>query len=301
MLEAFYIRVINNSKEGYAESEALYPILADVCARFDIKLSDSTDYKSVGVISNQIAAALDKADVIFADGNSTNENVWYEIGYSDRIHVAKVICLAREGRVFPFDRAAIRAIRYYDPHQDQLHLQRALSDAVETIICSVNVRSLFGCVDREDFAQLVCNKLDSPNLRALASRWLLNKCRDTDTEIFERQHAVRTLGALGVLPDVIPVLVQRSVDDRVRQVVYSEIGKLRSTVHDSAWLIDESHLEKNWLLLAFATAAARHWLDGYLSDALFRERIGHGSDPRVREALIDAIIRQRLVAAKSTA
>src|SRR6266480_3537181 len=98
MLEAFYIRVMNESKNGYAESEALRSILADICVQYDIILKDAGDYRSVGIISDQIANALDKADVIFADGNSSNENVWYEIGYSDRIHVAKVICLAKEGR-----------------------------------------------------------------------------------------------------------------------------------------------------------------------------------------------------------
>lgn len=287
MLDAFYIRVLNANKAGFADSEGLAAVLGEVCEALDITLRDATDYKAVATISDQITKALDDADVIFADGNSSNENVWYEIGYADRIKVRKVICLSREGRVLPFDRAGIRSIKYGDLDKDRGKLSNEILDAVKTIICEVNVRGLLKAGGLpEEFAQRVRNNMDTGLLREIAAGWLLNHCRDTRTDVGERQAAVRALSALDALAGNLDVLTDRFVDPSVRIVVYQEVARIRDAVSDAVWAISPDDLPGD-LMRAFAKAAVQHWVDGNLPDAWFRQRVSRGGDPRMRAMLLE--------------
>src|SRR5258708_1952949 len=112
MLTTFFIRVLNEHKDGFLDSEELRPHLEAVAREFDAILKDASDYHALGKISEQVVEAIETSDVIFADANSRNENVWYEIGYADRTNARKVVCLYKRGRVLPFDRVDMRSIQY---------------------------------------------------------------------------------------------------------------------------------------------------------------------------------------------
>ena len=99
MLSAFYIRVLGVKKEGYDESQKLAPVLKEVCNDLGIELKDASESSAIADITKELKEAIESADIVFADANSSNQNVWYEIGFADNVKVSKVVCLNRSERI----------------------------------------------------------------------------------------------------------------------------------------------------------------------------------------------------------
>lgn len=110
---AFFIRVLNPGKDGFNESQQLSEgVLKYVCKEFDMDLLDASDFNSTGRISEQVLLGIKEADVVFADANTENENIWYEIGYTHCVNPKKLIYLFQKGKVLPFDIADFRGLPY---------------------------------------------------------------------------------------------------------------------------------------------------------------------------------------------
>jgi hypothetical protein len=292
MLTAFLIRVLNDQKEGFDEGERLTDILREVCGDFDIEVRHAGDYQIVGRISEQVLNAIVEADFVFADANSSNENVWYEIGYADKVLTEKVICLSHVGRVLPFDRHDIRSIRYGASADGYALLAGDLRKMVRELVCSLVLRrpienDKMG-IRETAIALEIVRRLQSPKLRTIGRDWLKLFARDSRNNSIPRRTAICTLAMLDELSDDLAVELTRPVvDEQVRSVVYEQLYQLRKPVDEAVWDCRSEDLRNQNLRDAFARAAARYWLDGRLRDEWFRERIE--ADMNVRSALLMAL------------
>jgi hypothetical protein len=304
VLSGFLIRVLNEQKDGYDEGERLTPILREVCAEYDIDLRHAGDYHSIGSITKQVTDAIEAADIVVADANSENENVWYEIGFADSVLSEKVICLSRDDRTLPFDRHGIRSIKY--AHSDDGYasvatkLRNTLADFVRDQILRRYIDIPDARLREEEAAVAIARRVHSDNLRAIARTWLFTAARDTNREAFSRRVAIRSLSKMDQLDDALLVELCRPVEDNhVRAAVYDQLFHMRRDVDTSVWGWPAEELTKSPVLEAFARAAARYWLDGRLEEDWFRQRVSASADSTMRRALLSAL--QELVGEEARA
>jgi hypothetical protein len=288
MLNGFFIRVLNEEKDGFAASKRLYEILQRVCDDFDVSVKDSSDYHALGKISDQVTEAIRNADVIFADANSSNENIWYEIGYSDKTDARKVICLYKRGRVLPFDRTDMRSLQYDDDEPGLLFLQEQLKRTLFDLLCDKRLRQLFVRGDAKAAAEYLASK----NLRKLSIDWLTETARNAHESVPVRTAAIRTLGLTKLLtPEILGDLTEPLENIVVRAVAYEQAASLAEVLTLDFWDRAADVAGDDAALSAYAIAAVRHWLGGHLNDGWFRERLLQSTDQRIRAAVLTAVHR----------
>ena len=292
MLRAFLIRVLNEHKDGFHESERLTEVLRIACSEFQIELRHAGDYHGIGRISEQVLSAIIDADLVFADANSNNENVWYEIGFADRVQREKVICLSLTDRVLPFDRHDIRSIPYRASAEGYDLLTRSLRQTLRELICNLILRQLVEAENvrfhEEENAISVARRLESPRLKEIGRDWLRTVALDSRKNPFPRRTAIRALAIIGELSDELAIELTRPVvDENVRASIYEQLFQLRKPVAPAVWEYRADDLRDVMVLDAFAKASARYWLDGQLPDEWLRGRVA--ADTTVRKALIESL------------
>lgn len=287
MLTAFFIRVLNRDKTGFAESEQLRPVLETVSHSFDVLLKDASDYHSLGKISDQVTEAIEKSDVVFADANSANENVWYEIGYADRTNAKKVICLYIRGRVLPFDRTDMRSIQYDPSEQGLMALEAQLTKMLMDLLCDKRLREI---LTRAEGPQLVTHYLSSKRLRALGIEWLMARVRDTHEVEALRIASLKAIGALGAVDvSLLLELFNPTVESpKVMTAAYEQAGDSDEPLPETTWIPFPELTSQSFLREAYATALIKQWLKGHLPESRVRELIADG---RIRLSILMAMQR----------
>lgn len=294
MLSGFLIRVLNSQKSGYAEGERLTPILRAACAEYDIDLRHAGDYHSIGSITKQVTDAIEAADVVMADANSENENVWYEIGFADRVLSEKVVCISRDERVLPFDRHGIRSIKYAGSEEGYaslpVKLRNTLTDFVRDQILKRYIELPDIRLREEEAAVAIARRIQAENLRTIARTWLAAAARDTKRESSSRRAALRALVRMNEFDERLLAELCSPVEDHyVRAFVYDQLFHLRRDVPAVVWSGPAEELTKSPVKESFARAAARYWLDGRLEEDWFRQRVSASADSTLRRALLDAL------------
>lgn len=285
MLSAFFIRVLNPAKDGFAESEELRPILQSVSAEFDLVLKDASDYASLGKISDQVTEAIQSADVIFADANSTNENVWYEIGYADRTNAKKVVCLYKRDRRLPFDRTDMRSVPYDDTDIGFTNLGSQLNKMMVDLLCDKRLRDIFM---QSDWLQSITQYLSSTRLRSFGVDWLVVQARNTHENDRLRTRSLSALAAVGaVTSDLLNELLDRRQTPVVRAAAYVAASEFRGQISDELWNPSPDLENDKDLREAYAKGLVKQWLAGRLSESRFRELIVN--NPGITSNVISAM------------
>jgi hypothetical protein len=294
MLNGFYICVLGNENEGYSESRHLERVITEVCMKYDIVLKNAMDYHSVGRISEQLLVAIEEADVIFADANSSNKNVWYEIGYSDKTDRKKVICLAEEGVGFPFDRSDIRSIKYSKTQESIAGLEKSLGRMVKTIVCNQVIESIIdtpiALAESEIFKQKLTNHFESDKLRRMGATYLKSIIKDNKTDLDQRGMALYSLKHLHeITSDILLFATQPILKGPVKGAAYEIAVELETKLPHDFWKqglasVMETHFS------SYMKALVSHWTKGNVDDIWLRTDVVNSSNEIIRNEFLSAII-----------
>lgn len=291
MLSAFLIRVLNPQKKpDFDVSEAIAEVLGGVCADLHIDLRQADHKSGVGVITQKMRRDIRDADIVFADANSPNENVWYEIGYADCVNLEKVICIFKSDRTLPFDRRDIRSVEYLSLTDAKFRTE--LRDAIITVLKKVVFPTLipYGEIENEkDAADEFVRKLPQ-QICDLGRQWLLNVVRDASAHhSTARRAAVRALDDLGGLTrDVCVELTRNTIHPSVRAAVYDQLSTSDMDVSPEVW--DQPRdLRDQALIDSFAKAITHYWCAGKLDDGTLRRWVRPGLEESLSAVIGNAL------------
>jgi hypothetical protein len=287
MLTAFYIRVLNPEKVGFQESDELRVILEKIALEFDCLLKDASDYHALGKISEQVMQAIDSADVVFADANSPNENVWYEIGYADRTNAKKVVCLYKKGRSLPFDRTDMRSVQYDASAVGLDTLGQQLAKMMIDLLCDKRLREL---LPHAEGPKAASQYLSSNKLRRFGVEWLASRVRNSHDDIDLRIASLQALGILSALTaDILLELFDRLGPLRMRVAAYEQVKSLDGLLPDNVWNYLPEFDNETGLRDAYAFALVNRWLADQLHESRIRELLAN--HPNLRTSFILAVQR----------
>jgi hypothetical protein len=267
-------------------------VLAEIAPEFGIEVKHAGDYHVLGKISEQVVKAIVRADVVFADANSSNENVWYEIGYADHVALDKVICLSRRDRPLPFDRLDVRSIQYDDTAVGMSGLHDNLRKMLQELLCDARLKLLLADpFSEESSARRVTEYLASKPFKVLGVAWLNSVARDSKVDGTMRRASLKALGMLKEVPaNLLSELSEPTVDPRVRILMFERAALLSQALPQAFWDNAINDVAANPALLQSAMAAVtQHWLWGSLSDEWFRREILNNRDARIRQAALTAL------------
>lgn len=273
---AFHIRVLNDKKEGYFFSKNVDYLLRSVCEKLGIELRNAESYNSPGIITNQIKEAIERADVIIADAASSNENVWYEIGYADRIDENKVILLAPKGHLLPFDRSHVRSFIWDRENiEDDDRIREAVSVAMTEIVGANAVRRM---LHLDHPASKIPEYLSRrPSIVENAIR----KLQDISTDVEEsgelRRRALNVLARLDRLDEQTLFLqTDPMVNEEVRIEIFDMIAQINEPISEEIWNNGLEESRSVGVMRVLARASAHHYLRGNFSDEwYFSNFLGH--------------------------
>lgn len=273
---AFMIRVLSEQKEGFRDSENAAHLVRPICEELGLQLRDARAYNSVGVITEQIKEAIETCDVVVAEASSSNENVWYEIGFADRIDASKVILIYRNDRVLPFDRTHIRSFPLHSGSLQSIDETRsAISAAIADIISVSAVKRLLrGEHSTETIPEYLGRR---PALLRRATDALREISTDVEKAAELRQRAFAVLFRIGDLDDSsIISQTERIVDARVREEVFDIAGSIERALPDAVWRNALAADRSVPVMRAMARAATTHFLRGTLNTEWFlSDFLGH--------------------------
>jgi hypothetical protein len=267
---AFFIRVLNEKKEGFTDSVILEPIIKEIVRNYKIQLLKASDYNQTGRVSSQIFAALENADIIFADANSNNENVWLEIGYAFKTSPLKIIFLMKEGRIPPFDVGDYRKFYYNIKNISDGEFINSLNKAVKTILETTILDKLLKdeyyqtsvreyILSKEELQKPLIESLEqtsvnieiSPEIRARAVSVLLDiQRKDIDTKLLEQ-------------------LSNPITSEPIRIALYDKIADSQIKLNDKFWLngIKGNYIQS--ILRNASRSAALHYTQKTLEEEFF--------------------------------
>ena len=295
MLVGFYICVLNPNKDGYKESRYLEDILKDTCALYDVVVKKATDYHSVDRISEQLIEAIDEADIVFADANSENENVWYEIGYSDKSNKKKVICLSEESRSLPFDRSDIRSIRYKRDGEAESGFRASLARMTKDIVCDQVIETIVSKSEgvsslTSHSSEVLTRHFESKRLHPLGVRYLEEIVRDNRRPPTQRKLALSSLSLLrAASDDTLLMASDPMINGPLKEEAYTIAAANASRrLPAEFWEQGLKSSETN-NLSAFMKALVSHWLAGGVDDVWLRSEVFNSRDDRIKQELLSAL------------
>jgi len=269
---AFFIRVLNPEKDGFNESQQLSEgVLKYVCKEFDMDLLDASDFNSTGRISEQVLLGIKEADVVFADANTVNENIWYEIGYTHCVNPKKLIYLFQKGKALPFDIADFRGLPYSNDPISIRQLDASLEAMVKNVISHTALDRLL----RSDYwhsavAEYVGTR---PALQNEFFASLKSTATNIDFSPEMRRRALKVLLRLGYVDiELCTGLSGPLVEENIRSTVFDALALTESKIPNTIWENGLADSPRDSVLSAVSTAAATKWLKGDIDDEFFRNR-----------------------------
>lgn len=270
---AFFIRVLNPEKtDEFNESKQLSEgILKYVCKEFDLDLLDASDFNSTGRISEQVLLGIKESDVVFADANTANENIWYEIGYTHCINPKKLIYLFQAGRVLPFDIADFRGLSY---NMEAIALRKLEAD-LKLMVKNVLSHSSLDRLLRLDYwhSAVVEYVRTRPSLQDEFFASLRKTATNIDFSPEMRRRALRVLLSLGYVDiELCKSLSGPSVEENIRSSVFDALALTDSEIPIAIWENGLAESPRDSVLSAVSTAAAVKWLKGGIDGEFFKGR-----------------------------
>lgn len=262
---AFVIRVLNQDKEGYREGENVQFHLDRICAELGVDLRTAETFSSVGQITDIIKDAIESADIIFAEVSAPNENVWYEVGYADRINEGKVIILCRDGQRLPFDRAHQKTF-FFDPHDHKATVAvfEAVKNAAESIL---SVSAIFRLIVADRPEHTIPEYIqNNPKISDACIQTLRNLARDIERPAEVRRRAIHVLSRVGAAdPESLVRLTQRLTDASVRVEIFDLIQTMAIEVPEEVWNNAKEARLNVQVMRAAARAGGKQFALGLLS------------------------------------
>jgi hypothetical protein len=268
MLKGFVTRVLNPQKGAdYHESEAIWAVLVRVCADLHIDVRPADHASSLGVMTDEMLSAIKNADIVFADANSRNQNVWYEIGYADCVDQHKVICIFRADHPLPFNRQNVRGVVYDSLPGAAEELAANLKDAIITVLKRTVFPSFLprGEVESEKEASDQFVGRLPEKLQELGCQWLVSMALDAQAHDKARRAAIRALFDLGgANPARLLELTRQPLPPLVRAAVYERLSSSDLDVPPEVW--QPRDLRDPVLTDAFSKAVSHYYVLGKLND-----------------------------------
>lgn len=261
---AFFIRVLNDQKIGYAESEELDQILRHVCEQSHLRLDSARDFSTTGRITEQVLRAIHHADVVFADINTSNENIWYELGFAHAIGLNKVICLVDSNRPIPFDIADYIAIQYKLGLTAQRELEKKVSKMLSKIL---GESAIFRLIKQDHWESSIPEYLSRfPELSNQYIQILKSLANDITQAQEIRNRAIYTLLNAGVTDaDLLEKLSHPLVSVHIRRALFQALMDIDCSVSESVLLNGLKENLDDGIKSYVARSSVNQWLKGYLN------------------------------------
>jgi len=269
---AFFIRVLNPSKEGFKVSEDLAKgVLEAVCDKYKMKLLSAADFEKTGRISDQVLLGIREADVVFADINTSNENVWYEIGYTHCINPYKLIFLFKEGKSLPFDIADYRGLAYTNDLTSFRNLENNLSAMVSKVLSHIHLERLLRL---EYWDTAVLEYIGTlPELREEFINFLRITAYNIDLSLELRKRALWILLSLDYInSEICERFSGQLVGESLKGTLFDALARLNFAAPDILWENALSGSPRQPVLAALAKAAVYQWLKGYINHDYFVDK-----------------------------
>lgn len=262
---AFFIRVLNDQKTGYAESEELEQILRHVCEQNKLRLDSARDFSTTGRITEQVLKAIHDADVVFADINTTNENIWYELGFAHSVGLNKVICLVNSIRPIPFDISDYRAIQYKHGLTAQRELEKKVSKMLSKILGESAILRL---IKQDHWASSIPEYLSRfPEYSNQYIQILKSLAKDISQAQEIRNRAILTLLNTGAIDaDLLEKLSHPLVSVYIRRALFQALINTDCSFSESVLLNGLKEEIDDGIKSFVARSSVNQWLKGNLSN-----------------------------------
>jgi hypothetical protein len=268
---AFFIRVLNPTKDGFEDSKNLSEgVLEQVCKNFKMKLLSAADFERTGRISDQVLLGIREADIVFADANTCNENVWYEIGYTHCINPYKLIFLFKEGKALPFDIADYRGLSYRNDFISLRELENNLSAMVSKVLSHTHLERLLRLEYWDTAALEYIGTL--PDLRSDFIDYLKDTACNIDLSAEMRKRALWVLLSLGFInTEICERFSGQLVGEGLKGILLEALAELDFAAPQMVWENMLSGSPRQPVLASSAKAAACQWIKGYIETDYFME------------------------------
>ena len=287
---AFFIRVLNPSKPGYEKSQILESILREICTNLDLELIDASDVNRTGMISTQILRALRDADVVFADANTSNENIWYEIGYTHSMNLEKVMYFFEEGRVLPFDIHGLRGISY---NLAKIANRKFHDEIVQMLNHILSHGALDRLLRNEHYNSATLEYISiRPQLKESFINHLKSASLNIDNSPELRRRAIDVLLSLGFLDDEISERLSNPlVEEHIRQMLFDKLSRIDFPPSTQVWLNGLAEKLRHPVLRDLARAATHHFIIGNIDKDFFYDKFVRHENWVVRKHLTINLLR----------
>lgn len=111
------------------EFHFIYDRIRDVLLKVNVKAIRADELSAPGLITDQIAEQIARAEFILADVTGQNPNVMYEIGIASTLG-KKVVIISQEDQRLPFDIAAQRVLFYNQAYENFKKFQTDLETTI---------------------------------------------------------------------------------------------------------------------------------------------------------------------------
>ncbi|WP_421754286.1 hypothetical protein [Croceimicrobium sp.] len=275
---AFIIRVLNPEKPGFQDSKDLTEeIFKPICENLNIVAKDASDFNKTGRISEQVLQAIRDSDIVFADANSNNENVWFEMGYCLRENPEKLIYLFKESRKIPFDVADFRGVSYSNTVGYFRRLEHDITLTIREILIKSDVNRLLKAKDWKNELQNF-QKLDE-GTQSLVIAEIRKIFNNISRAIETRKRAIIALSHLDQLDyNELMHYLGGDTDDGLRVVIIESFRLANQAVSDEIWAKIISKDQRFPILRAAAKSGAIQYNKGLISKDRFNEIFLDGAE-----------------------
>lgn len=265
---AFFIRVLNPDKPGHDQSEIIESILSEICVDFQLELVDATDVNRTGRISNQILRSLENADVVFADANTSNENIWYEIGYTHALNTEKLIYFFEQGRQLPFDISDHRGIAYSMAKIANRSFHKELIEMLDHLLSHGALARL---LKSDHYGTATAEYISiRPQLKDSFITYLKESSLNIDNSPELRRRSIDVLLSLGYLDDQIAERLSKPlVEEHIRQVLFDRIAQIGYKPTKQVWLNGLEEKLRHPVLRDLSRGATSQFLKGNVEPNFF--------------------------------
>lgn len=267
-LSAFVIRVLDKAAPEYTFSESTFFLLKEICNAEGINLIDSTLSDETGQIPFQIIENIENSDIVFAIVEK-NENVWYEVGYADKVDSSKVIVLAREDYKLPFDRYSHRSFLLdLSNYPDIAAKKPKIVNMMRLIIGSNRAIRILNDDDFCDRIQEFIAK--SPDYREKTLKRLTDLSKDPGVGTQLRKRSMITLMQFGEFDAAyLTSLTLPHVSAELREQVLYSIEQIEMPAPPDVWQNSLKEKRNVTVLRACAMAATGQFMKGLMQKEFF--------------------------------
>lgn len=291
---AFFLRVLSKKKDGFKESENASHHLKKICKGLGVELKDANSYDTIGQITETIRKAIVDADVIFVELSSSNENVWYELGYADKVDPTKIVRICRQGRELPFDTTHLRVF-FIDP-DDHASVEDDFERVRNATLNIISASAVYRMLRSDNFETIVPEYIHShSHLHEQIVSFLLDTARDINKSSEERRRSIIIISKVAEIgDDTLISLTNRHTESSVRETVFNVVGESLRPIPEAVWTNGYEATLSVPVMRAAAIAAARHYCADIMSFETFNRAFLEHDRWEARKNAVSEIFKKSL-------